>query len=118
MTTSVLDRTAPSESTTPAHRLRLTTAAVRVSLHWFGVRKTLTSEQKTQAAESFGAEGDYLSARKKLLNTNHPAYKEVTAVRGRVLSYWKGTKPLPNNSSIFAPTCTRRWSAWKNSMPS
>src|SRR5262245_4103174 len=96
MTTSLVEQDASRPPTTPAHRLRLTTAAVRVSLHWFGVRKTLTSEQKTQAAESFGAEGEYLSARKKLLNTNHPAYKEVTAVRGRVLAYWKGTTlPYP-----------------------
>src|SRR6185369_6023453 len=52
--------------------------------------------QKTQAAESFGAEGDFLSARKKLLDTRHPAYKEVTAVRGQVLSHWKSTTlPYP-----------------------
>jgi hypothetical protein len=80
----------------PAQRLRLTTAAVRVSFTWLGVRKTLTPEQKSQAAESFGAEGDYLSAGKKLLDTKHAAYKEVTAVRGRVVSYWKSlTLPYP-----------------------
>jgi hypothetical protein len=96
MTSSILDPATSSTSTTPAQRLRLTTAAVRVSLRWLGVRKTLTPEQKTQAAESFGADGEYLSARKKLLNTKHPAYKEVTAVRGRVIAYWKGiTLPYP-----------------------
>src|SRR3954471_16959036 len=85
-----------SSSLTPAQRLRISTAAVRVSFTWLGVRKTLTPEQKSQAAESFGAEGDYLSARKKLLDTKHPAYKEVTAVRGRVLSFWRGlTLPYP-----------------------
>src|SRR4029079_10543598 len=73
-----------------------TTAAVRVSFTWFGVRKTLTPEQKSQAAESFGAEGDSLSAGKKLLDTKHPAYKEVTAVRGRAVAYWKAlTLPYP-----------------------
>ena len=95
MTTTLVDRAAPSPASA-AQRLRADTAAVRVSLRWLGVRKTLTPEQKTQAAESFGAEGDFLSARKKLLDTRHPAYKEVTAVRGRVLSYWKGlTLPYP-----------------------
>jgi hypothetical protein len=65
-------------------------------MRWLGVRKTLTPEQKSQAAEPFHAEGQYLSARKKLLDTSHPAYKEVTAVRGRVLFYWKGcTLPYP-----------------------
>jgi hypothetical protein len=61
-----------------------------------GVRKTLTPEQKNQAAEAFGAEGESLSACKKLLDTRHTAYKEVTAVRGRVGAYWKLlTLPYP-----------------------
>jgi hypothetical protein len=92
---SLLDQPAQSTST-PAERLRGMTAAVRVSFCWFGVKKTLTPEQKSQAAEPFGAEGAFLSACKKLLDTKHPAYKEVTAVRGKVLSYWKGlTLPYP-----------------------
>src|SRR5436309_8600069 len=93
-----LDATTASDttSTAAAERLRITTAAVRVSFCWLGVRKTLTPEQKSQAAESFGAEGEFLSARKKLLDTRHPAYKEVTAVRGQVLAYWRGlTLPFP-----------------------
>src|SRR5262245_31548630 len=81
-----------------AERLRLTTTAVRVSFCWLGVRKSLTPEQKSQAAESFGAEGEFLSARKKLLDTKHPAYKEVTAVRGKVSAYWKAhSLPFPES---------------------
>src|SRR5437899_5664376 len=96
MTMTLLDPPAPRTAASPAQRLRLTTAAVRVSFTWFGVRKTLTPEQKNQAAESFGAEGEFLSARKKLLDTRHPAYKEVTAVRGQVLTHWKATTlPYP-----------------------
>ena len=96
MTTTLLQPTESPSGMTSAQRLRVTTAAVRVSFTWLGVRKTLTPEQKSQAAESFGAEGDFLSAGKKLLDTKHPAYKEVTAVRGRVISYWKGlTLPYP-----------------------
>ena len=96
MTMTLLDQAAPRASTTPAERLRLTTAAVRVAFTWFGVRKTLTPEQKSQAADAFGAEKEYLSARKKLLDTRHAAYKAVTAVRGKVLAYWKGdTLPYP-----------------------
>lgn len=91
-----LDRVDRRSPMTPAERLRLTMAAVRVSFTWFGVRKTLTPEQKSQAAESFNAEGDFLSACKKLLDTRHPAYKEVSAVKGRVVSYWRGlTLPYP-----------------------
>jgi hypothetical protein len=100
MSASLLDLdaapAAESAATAAAERLRITTAAVRVSFCWLGVRKTLTPEQKSQAAESFGAEGEFLSARKKLLDTRHPAYKEVTAVRGQVLTYWKATTlPYP-----------------------
>ena len=96
MTMTLLDQDAPRSAMAPAQWLRETTAAVRVSFTWFGVRKTLTHEQKNQAAESFGAEGEYLSARKKLLDTKHAAYKEVTGVRGKVSAYWKSlTLPFP-----------------------
>jgi len=96
MTTTLLDRADARSSVSSAQWLRETTAAVRVSFTWFGVRKALTNEQKNQAAEPFGAEGDYLSARKKLLDTKHAAYKEVTGVRGKVGAYWKSlTLPFP-----------------------
>jgi hypothetical protein len=89
-------RTTESSANTAAQRLRLNSAAVRVSFIWLGVRKTLTPEQKSQAAESFNAEGDFLSARKKLLDTTHSAYKDVTAVRGRAVAFWKSlTLPYP-----------------------
>jgi hypothetical protein len=96
MSTTVLDHADPRLSATPSERLQLTTAAVRVSFTWLGVRKTLTPEQKSRAAESFGAERDYLSARKKLLDTRHPAYKEVSSIRNRTTAYWRGmTLPYP-----------------------
>ncbi len=65
-------------------------AAVRVMFTWLGARKTLTQEQKSQAADTFGAERAYLSAGKKLLDTSHPSFKAVTAVRTRVIAFWKG----------------------------
>lgn len=71
-------------------------AAVRLSFTWLGVRKSLTAEQKNQAADSFGAEGKFLSAGKKLLDTAHPAFRAVTVIRGRALAYWKGISlPFP-----------------------
>jgi len=71
-------------------------AAVRVSLSWLGVRKTLTAEQRTQAADTFGAEGAFLSAGKKLLDTTHPAFKAVTAIKGRIIALWKSMSlPYP-----------------------
>jgi hypothetical protein len=71
-------------------------AAARVSVHWFGVRKSLTPQQTAQAADAFGAEERFLSAAKKLLDTTHPAFKAVTSVRSRLMSYWKGgSLPYP-----------------------
>jgi hypothetical protein len=95
MTIELADPAARS-ATSPVERLRATTTAIRLSFTWFGVRKALTQEQKAQAAERFGAEGDYLSAGKKLLDTRHPAFKAVTAVRGRAIGYTRGMSlPYP-----------------------
>jgi hypothetical protein len=79
-----------------AHQLRTTMAAVRVSISWLGIRKSLTTDQRAQAADTFGANGDFLSAGKKLLDNRHPAFKAVTAVRNRIVSLWKAMSlPYP-----------------------
>ena len=80
-----------------AQRLRTTMAAVRLAFTWFGVRKTLSPTQKAEAAATFDAEGNYFSAGKKLLDTSHPAFKAVTTIRGRMISYWRGISlPFPD----------------------
>ncbi len=84
--------------TDPIDRLRSTMCATRISFEWFGTRKSLTRDQKTQAAESFGAEGTFLSAGKKLLDTGHPRFRAVNAVRQRVRSYWTSISlPFPES---------------------
>src|SRR6188768_10678 len=96
MPTMVEDPTESLPATNAAQRLRTTMAAVRVVFLWLGVRKSLTPDQKSQAADTFGAESELFSAGKKLLDTSHVAYKAVTSVRGRVLAYWKGISlPYP-----------------------
>ena len=93
---SVLDEPRSQSSTSASNRLRSTMAAARLSFNWLGVRKSLSSSQKDQAANSFGAEGKFLSAGKKLLDTSHPAFKAVTAIRGQTVAYWKGVSlPFP-----------------------
>jgi len=93
---TLLDSPAPAAIAGAARRLRTTMAAVRLGFVWFGVRKSLSPQQKEEAADSFGAEGSYLSAAKKLLDVKHPAFKFVTTVRGRALSLWKGMSlPYP-----------------------
>ncbi len=96
MPTTLLEQPVVRPSTSPSQRLRTTMAAVRVSLSWLGVRKTLTAEQRSQAADTFGAEGAFLSAGKKLLDTTHPAFKAVTAIKGRIIALWKSMSlPYP-----------------------
>ena len=91
---TVLDEATGASSA--AQHLRTTMAAVRVSVSWLGTRKTLNPEQRNQAADTFGATGKFLSAAKKLLDTNHPALKACTAVKNRAVSYSKGmTLPFP-----------------------
>src|SRR4051794_33447459 len=87
---------ASAAATAAAQRLRLSFAAVRVNFTWFGVRKSLSADQRAQAAESFGAEGQYLSMAKKLLDNKHEAFQQVTAVRSQIISFWKGMSlPYP-----------------------
>lgn len=96
MSTSLLDEPVTGTHSSSARRLQATMAAARLSFTWLGVRKSLTADQKHQAADTFGAEAKYLSAGKKLLDTSHPAYKAVTAIRGRAVAYWKGVSlPFP-----------------------
>jgi hypothetical protein len=94
---TMLDEFETRHDGTPAQRLRTTMAAVRVAFTWFGVRKTLSPTQKAEAAATFDAEGNYFSAGKKLLDTSHPAFKAVTTVRGRMISFWRGISlPFPD----------------------
>jgi hypothetical protein len=94
--TTLTDQDHQRTRSSPRDRLRAAMTAARLSFTWLGVRKSLSSQQKDQAADSFGAEGKFLSAGKKLLDTSHPAFKAVTAVKGRALSYWKGVSlPYP-----------------------
>jgi hypothetical protein len=94
--TTLLEEPDVQRTTAAARRLSATMVATRVSLQWLGVRKTLTQAQKCQAAEMFSADGQFLSAGKKLLDTKHPAFRAVTAVRHRILSSWRAlTLPFP-----------------------
>ena len=86
----------PLQSVSPSDRLRTSMAAARVSFTWLGVRKSLSSSQKDQAANHFGAESKFLSAGKKLIDTSHPAFKAVTNVRSQTIAYWKEVSlPFP-----------------------
>jgi len=97
--TALLEETttiASNSTQTPAQSLRTGMAAVRVSFTWMGTRKTLSTEQRAEAAQPFDAHGEYVSAGKKLLDTKHTAFRAVTAIRSKIASSWKGMSlPFP-----------------------
>ena len=84
------------EVETSADRLRHSFSAMRVSFTWLGVRKSLSSDQRQQAARQFGAEERYISAGKKLIDTAHPAMRAVNQIRRQIVDYWKAMSlPFP-----------------------
>ncbi len=99
MTATLLDEPSViNRDASPAASLRDNMAAVRVSFTWLGTRKSLTAEQRAEAAQPFDAEGQYLSAGKKLLDTRHPAYKSVTAIKSKIAATWKDMSlPFPES---------------------
>jgi hypothetical protein len=52
--------------------------------------------QQNSVADMFDAESKYVSLRKKLLDTRHPAWRKLVAVRGKILTIWRNsTLPYP-----------------------
>lgn len=86
----------PASRAGDARRLQATMTALRLSFTWFGVRKSLSQEQKATAAESLDAEGEFLTAGKKLLDTRHDSFKRVSSIRSRAVATWKShSLPFP-----------------------
>ena len=84
--------TTADQPSTSANRLRQTFSAMRVAFTWLGIRKSLSTDQRQQAASQFGAEQKYISAGKKLIDTGHPAMKAVNQLKRQITDYWKGAQ--------------------------
>ncbi len=82
--------TIPLEANNPAQRLRRMAAAVRVHFTWLGVHRTLTAQQKEEVGETYGADARLLNAGKKIIDIRHEAFRKLTAIRSRIISYWRG----------------------------
>src|SRR6185437_5454375 len=80
----------PLDVESPAQQLRRTAAAVRVLLHWWGVHRALTSQQKDEFGAVTSADARFLTAGKKLVDTRHEAFRRLTSLRTRITSYWRG----------------------------
>jgi hypothetical protein len=80
----------PLESDNPAQRLRRRAAAVRVCLHWWGVHRSLTNQQKEEVSVAYAADARFLTAGKKIIDVRHEAFRKLTSLRSRIVSYWRG----------------------------
>lgn len=88
MTTLTIPET-PLEAASPAQRLRRLAAAVRVHFTWWGVHKTLTAQQKEEVGATYAADARFLTAGKKLIDTRHQAFRQLTSLRTRISKYWR-----------------------------
>jgi len=94
--TGTLEPTAKPFTSEFSENLRAETAAVRVMHRKFGTRKSLSRDQIALAASQFDADGDFVSASKRLIDTSDEAYKAVTQTISRARAYWKSmTVPFP-----------------------
>jgi hypothetical protein len=75
-------------------RLRNETSAIRLHVRWLGIRKSLTTEQKTLAANVFDADRNVVSAAKILLDTAHPAFRAVSSIKTETVAVWR-SRTLP-----------------------
>lgn len=71
-----------------AQQLREQTAAVRLQRTKFGTSKAYNKEQKERAANVFGAAVEATRGGKRLLNTKHEKYREVTKVLSHATETW------------------------------
>ncbi len=83
-----------------AESLRGQTMGTRVTLSVFGTHRAVSASCKEDMARSVEADGRDVSARKRLLNTKHPAFLKCTNLRNRTEIYWKGhTLPYPESGT-------------------
>jgi hypothetical protein len=80
----------PLDRASPSQRLRRIAAAVRVHFTWWGTHKTLTNQQKEEVGIAHSADSRLLTAGKKLIDTRHEAFRNLTSLRSRIIHYWKG----------------------------
>src|SRR5271167_693360 len=79
----------PLDLDSPAQRLRRTAAAVRVCLHWWGVHRALTSQQREEFGAACAADARLLTAGKKLVDVRHEAFRRLTSLRTRIGQFWR-----------------------------
>jgi hypothetical protein len=81
-----------------AQRLREQFTPTKLSFTKFGCKRAVKEESRKAMAAAVDADPDNVSAAKKLLDTTHPAYKDVTRIFSQCRAYWKTiTVPFPQD---------------------
>lgn len=80
----------PLTADNPAQRLRRIAAAVRVSFTWWGVHRMLNAQQREEMGDAYAADTRFLTAGKKIIDVKHDAFRKLTSIRSRVISFWRG----------------------------
>ncbi|WP_404309618.1 hypothetical protein [Neorhodopirellula lusitana] len=94
--TTTMDEPVATNNVSSSKRLRSQMAAMKLTFHWLGTKKSLNAEQMSRAADAFDAERKFLSAGKKLFDTGDPDFRRVTAVKSQATTYYKSVSlPFP-----------------------
>lgn len=80
----------PLVADSPAQQLRRMAAAVRVHFTWWGTHRSLSTQQKQEVGAACAADARLLTAGKRLVDTRHPSFRQLTALRSRIGAYWRG----------------------------
>lgn len=79
-----------------ANELRQTMGAVKLSFSWLGTQRKLSDLQTKQAADTFHAATDLVTASKRLIDTKNSTYRTLTAIKSQASAYWRSmTLPYP-----------------------
>ncbi len=91
--------TMPEENTTveqTASDLRQTMGAVKLAFSWLGTQRKLSDAQTKQAADTFHAATDLVTASKRLIDTKNTTYRVLTTLKSQASAYWRSmTLPYP-----------------------
>jgi len=93
--------TTTEENTTveqTASDLRQTMGAVKLSFSWLGTQRKLSDAQTKQAADTFHAATDLVTASKRLIDTKNTTYRVLTTLKSQAAAYWRAvTLPYPQD---------------------
>jgi hypothetical protein len=81
-----------------ASDLRQTMGAVKLSFSWLGTQRKLSDAQTKQAADTFHAATDLVTASKRLIDTKNTTYRVLTTLKSQAAAYWRAvTLPYPQD---------------------